>query len=121
MQQSFSSDYKVIVDTREQWPFFTKNVVRRKLDEGDYNLVPLEDKYVFERKSPIDFYGSVVQNHVRFSDMLMRARLKGKRTYIFVECPMDVFFEKRFRGGDVLRMKPVVLRRIVGTMEEKYL
>ena len=119
-QQVFASEYKVIVDTREQAPLFMHRIIRRKLDEGDYNLVPLEDKYIFERKASMDMYSSITHNHIRFFNMLLRSRLKGKRAYIFVECPAEDFFEKRFRGGSMLKMKPVVLRKIVATMEEKY-
>jgi len=111
---------KIIVDTREQLPLFTHNIISRKLDEGDYNTEFLLDKIVIERKSPADLYGSIVQGHVRFLDEIMRSRFMDKKIYIVVECTKEQFLNKEWEGAYYCKLSSKVLASIISTIEDKY-
>lgn len=112
---------KIIVDTREQKPLFRgKNTIRRKLDEGDYNIEALEKYIIIERKTLEDLYGSIIKGHIRFADELNRARLKNKKIYVVVEGLKQDFLTKNFPGGYYCKLNPKVLAKIISTMEEKY-
>ena len=113
----------IIIDTREQKPLWdpTKfNVKRLKLDEGDYTTEDLLDKAHIERKSGIDLYGSLIQNHKRFSAEIQRAIEKDLSFAVFVECSLEEFVKKKFYGGYRLKVKTKVLRKIVKTFTERY-
>ena len=115
------NNFKVIIDTREQKPLFGgEHTIRRKLDEGDYNIEALEDKIIIERKTPEDLYGSIIGGHIRFADELTRARIKGKKIYVVVESTKKCFISKEWDGGYFCRVAPKVLAKIISTMEEKY-
>jgi len=91
-----------------------------KLSVGDYTTDELIGKAHVERKSPNDLYGSLIQNHERFRAELIRARTSGIRLAVFVECPDEIFYMKKFRGGYKLKTAPRILRQIVSTMADKY-
>jgi len=113
----------IIMDTREQkplWPLEDFNVIRKKLDEGDYTTEELFNKAHIERKSGIDLYGSIIQGHVRFRKEIMRALDKKLKFAIFVECPEETFYRKRFPGAHRLQTPGSKLRQIVKTMTNKY-
>ena len=113
----------IIVDTREQKPIWDPNdpdVLLVKLDEGDYTTTELMNKAHIERKSGIDLYGSIIQGHTRFRNVLKRANEKRLKLAIFVECEEEVFMKKKFKGGFRLKTPPATLRKIIGTIERKY-
>lgn len=113
----------IIVDTREQRPLWDPDrfeVVKQKLDEGDYTTDELLNKAHIERKSGIDLYGSIIQGHKRFRAEIQRALDKGLKFAIFVECPEETFFRKRFKGGYRLKASTTQLRKMIATMKEKY-
>lgn len=114
---------KIIIDTREQKPLWTPdkfNVEIRKLDEGDYTTLELLGKAHIERKSPADLYGSIIQGHERFRKELIRANDKGLKLAVFVECPEEVFYKKRFPMGRQLKTPGRVLKKIINTIKIKY-
>jgi len=112
---------KIIVDTREQKPleFEGHEIVRKKLDEGDYCVEELKEYIVMERKSLQDFYGSIVQGHGRFKNELVRSRLQSKTFYLFLEGTLKEFYSLKWSGRR-LRMRIPVLIKIVCTLENKY-
>jgi len=113
----------IIVDTREQKPLWSVkdyDIIRRKLDEGDYTTECLFNLAHAERKSAIDFYGSLVQGHERFVREINRAIEKDLDFAIFVECSEKKFINKRFEGGIRLKMPAVTLAKIVKTFQEHY-
>lgn len=113
----------IICDTREQkllWDPLKFNVIKKKLDEGDYTTEELYNKAHIERKSGIDLYGSIIQGHARFRKEIMRAKEKNIKFAIFVECPEETFYRKRFAGGYRLQCSSNQLRSVLGTMKEKY-
>jgi len=114
---------KIIVDTREQRPLWDPayfNVIKKKLDEGDYTTEALFNKAHAERKSGIDLYGSIIQGHKRFVREIQRAAEKKIKFAIFVECPKETFFRKRFKGGYRLQCSSGQLRQMITTMTKKY-
>lgn len=113
----------IIMDTREQLPLWDPtvfNVIRKKLDEGDYTTEELFNKAHIERKSGIDLYGSILQGHARFKREILRAIEKEIKFAIFVECPEEMFYNKRFKGGYRLKGSTKQLRKIIATMKERY-
>ena len=113
----------IIIDTREQLPIWDEinfKLIRKKLDEGDYTTEKLYNIAHIERKSPIDFYGSLIQGHKRFSAEIQRAIEKDLTFAIFVECTEKKFKSMRFKGGARLQMKPATLAKIVDTFRERY-
>lgn len=113
----------IIVDTREQKPLWNpeaSGVLQIKLDEGDYTTTDLIGFAHIERKSGNDLYGSMIQGHVRFREELRRALEKKIKLAIFVECPKEVFVNKRFRGGFRLKAEPKQLRKMITTISDRY-
>lgn len=113
----------IIIDTREQLPLWDDinfKVIRKKLDEGDYTTEKLYNIAHIERKSPMDFYGSLIQCHKRFSKEIQRAIEKDLSFAIFVECSEKKFTSMRFKGASRLRMLPGTLKKIVDTFQERY-
>lgn len=109
----------IIVDTREQLPLFKNNVIRFKLEVGDYSTLTLRHIFCIERKSPQDLYGSLIQGHVRFMNEIFRAGRRGVQLVIFVECSYEVFTAMSFHGGHRLKMAPATLKKIVDTTIER--
>jgi ERCC4-type nuclease len=61
-------DFKIIIDTREQVPFFAQSsfAQRGTLKSGDYSIFGHESEIAIERKSIQDLYGSCAQGRARF-------------------------------------------------------
>jgi ERCC4-type nuclease len=113
----------IIIDTREQKPLWDPKkfkVLVQKLDEGDYTTDLLLNKAHAERKSAIDLYGSLIQNHKRFAEEIQRAIEKDLSFAVFVECTEKNFIAKKFDGGFRLNTQPEVLAKIVGTFTKRY-
>jgi ERCC4-type nuclease len=113
----------IIIDTREQKPLWNSKkvrVIRKKLNEGDYTTEELLNKAHAERKSGIDFYGSLIKNHKRFSAEVQRAIEKDLSFAIFVECTEEVFVSKRFKGGSRLKCDVDTLKKIIKTFSSRY-
>jgi ERCC4-type nuclease len=113
---------KIIVDTREQQPLWSgENIIRRKLDEGDYATTTTEPHIAIERKNPGDLYGSILKGHERFKREILRAKQKNKEFHIFVECNKEYFISMRWKPrGIKLFGKPKMLAAIINTMETKH-
>jgi ERCC4-type nuclease len=112
---------EIIIDTREQLPltFTGHETIRRKLDEGDYNIEELEDKIVIERKSLPDLYQSITSDHQQFKKEILRARDKGKTFYIFIEGTLQDFYFLSWSDRP-LKITPAILEKIITTMKQRY-
>jgi len=113
----------IIIDTREQLPLWDPinfEVIRQKLDEGDYTTEKLYNIAHIERKSALDLYGSLIQGHKRFSREIQRAIEKDLSFAIFVECTEKKFTSMRFKGAYRLKTLPSTLKKIVDTFQERY-
>lgn len=112
---------QIICDTREQNPLWTgEDVLRRKLDVGDYTTIALEGRLHIERKASDDFYSTLFTqyNHERFKREFARAQAAGTRLVIYVECPKHAFIGKRFPGGWRRNIKPATIAKVISTFEE---
>lgn len=111
----------IIVDTREQLPLWShRQIINRKLDVGDYSTTLLENKFHIERKSPQDLYGSIIQNHVRFRKMLVRAKVNNIKVVVYVESGKNFFLEKKFPQGDKRKLSTETLTKILHTICERH-
>jgi ERCC4-type nuclease len=109
----------IIVDTREQLPIFKNNVIKYKLEVGDYSTMNLRHTFAIERKSGQDLYGSLIQGHVRFMNEIYRAVRLGIQLVIFVECSYEQFTSKKFQGGTRRAMSCDKLKKILDTTIER--
>ncbi len=61
-------DFRIVIDSREQEPYtFACEVVKAKLDAGDYSVAGFEQRVAVERKSLRDFVGTVIHDFDRFA------------------------------------------------------
>ena len=69
---------QIVIDTREQLPYTFRAInpppdtIRKALASGDYSIEGFEDQIAIERKSKVDFYGSVGRGRRRFEAELER-------------------------------------------------
>ncbi len=88
----------IVIDTREQHPYvFSNQVVRRKLDAGDYSIEGFETVAAIERKELNDYVQTVIYQKERFKKemaKLAQYRLKA----IVVEASMADIFAGRYEG-----------------------
>lgn len=75
---SIKAGMNIIVDTREQKPWFAStkehSVIKKKLDCGDYSIEGYESKFGVERKSLTDAYGTLGAGRARFIRMLEKTK-----------------------------------------------
>lgn len=92
---------RVIVDTREQTPWSFEGqgfeLVRAKLDSGDYSLDGLETRVAIERKSLDDWTGTVLRDRSRFYRELERLRAFDFRCVI-VEAGVREIMAGRYKS-----------------------
>ena len=84
-----STDFTIIIDTREQqpWTFNNHTVANRKLDTGDSSIEGLENILCIERKkSASEFANNIVES--RFKDVLMRMN-QLKYSFILLEFDLE--------------------------------
>lgn len=94
---------KIVTDTREQLNldftgFKDVEVVRTKLDAGDYSLVGYESLITFERKSVQDLVGTLIGGHERFLRELERMQ-NYKERYILVEHSPAILYSYCVKHG----------------------
>lgn len=113
---------RILADTREQKPMWSGlNCKCVKLEVGDYTTELLLDSFHIERKSPQDLYSTIIGiNHVRFRNELIRAKTRGTKLVLFVECSREIFIRLKFDGGRFRKMKSETLRKVIETIESKY-
>jgi ERCC4-type nuclease len=111
--------YEVVVDSREQSPWWVDNVVRKKLDTGDYSIVGFEDCFALERKSMADFAQTLTKGHKRFQQELARAT-ELRYFAIIIEEPYNALLQKKWRGSAFTRVSGAALCAIANTLRVKY-
>lgn len=111
----------IIADTREQEPLWLPPLCSKEaLIVGDYTTNKLKRKFIIERKSPGDLYGTITKGHERFKREIKRAIENKIKMVVYVECSRLNFVEKRFPGGAKRKYPGTGLDRIVRTLEIRY-
>jgi len=89
------------VDTREQtpWEFGGQEILRTKLDQGDYSLEGLEHLVSIERKSLPDLAGSITKGRDRFMREIERLRDHVKWPIIYIECSRQDIDDRKYRSA----------------------
>ncbi len=89
----------IVVDTREQTPYTFSmfdggkvEIVRKKLDAGDYSLAGHEHEIAIERKTHADAYHCLGKGRKRFRCEIDRL-LGHKYAAIIIECSLQKFIE----------------------------
>lgn len=93
----------LIQDTREQLNldftgFKGVEVIRTKLDAGDYSVSCYENQITFERKSVQDLVGTLIGGHERFLRELERMK-SYKEKYILIEHSPAILFSYCLKHG----------------------
>lgn len=114
-----ATNYKIVVDTREQKPLWTSNVVVHKLDVGDYSIDGLTNDVAIERKSLPDLFGTLGKGRERFKRELERAQ-KLKYFAIVIDGTIQQCLNKDFEGGYQIKMRGDVVLKILCTLSVKY-
>ena len=88
--KSLPKDATLIIDTREQYPLDIK--MQFKVDTvntGDYAIAdPYDKKIYIERKSMMDFMGTLSKDLGRFNREIERAKENSAYLVVLIECPM---------------------------------
>jgi len=123
-----SEEYKIIVDSREQKPLFTKNVIKKCLKTGDYSFQikgkDYDNTFIIERKSSTDLVQSLNKGHERFKKELERAQ-NIKYFFIIVEESYYALRTMKYKGAEYLNNKTLSYtinktRKIIQTLRIKY-
>jgi len=129
----------IIIDTREQTPFFKEApedviLLRRKLDTGDYSIKGFENSITIERKEVSDFVSSLTHERDRFERELERM-IPMERKYIVVESTWGMvtsyatkglkktekgFRTVKFKKGHTFNVAPDTLFQSVVALTLKY-
>jgi len=112
-------DYTIIVDSREQKPLFTKNVICKKLDVGDYSIKGYENKIAIERKSLIDLFNTLGKGHKRFKKELERSQIYDYFA-IVIDGSYTKCVKKDFPDSYYSKMRGYVITSILFTLHLKY-
>jgi len=117
------SKYTIIVDTREQLALFKTNIIRKKVDTGDYSIiykdVDYSNKIAIERKSMGDLFFTLSAGHKRFKNELHRA-LDLEYFAIVIDGSYSDCIYKQFPGANMTRMRGNVISSILFTIHMKY-
>lgn len=89
----------VIVDTREQQPYHFKEekniqIVKEKLDSGDYALKGHTDKIIIERKTLTDLFVVIGNGRNRFKNELERLKNSCEFPILLIEGSVSDIFDK---------------------------
>lgn len=116
--------YSIVVDTREQLPLFHGNtlVSNEKLDYGDYKIFNNVKEVYFERKSIVDFIGTLSSGLSRFKNELDRARENNHYLVICVEGLLSscMTFNKSSFIYSKIRVTPQYIFRHVRDLLQEY-
>lgn len=113
--------FNIIVDTREQKPLWSGLECNKLcLLVGDYTTDRLNNKFIVERKSPGDLYGTITRGHPRFKREIKRAIENNIQLVVFVETDRLSFINKKWPGGAKRLYPSTGLDRIISTLIQRY-
>lgn len=110
---------KIVVDNREKLPLWTEDVVKKKLDVGDYSIVDYEELISVERKNMLDLFSTVGGDHARFKRELKRAE-KLDFFAVVIENDITSCIYKNFDGAAYTQMEGTTVLKIMITLLMKY-
>lgn len=84
--------FKVVIDSREQYPYKFRYSIVKGLEAGDYSIEGLENRIAVERKSKQDAYASLGTGRARFERELKRLS-HYEYAAIVIECDLLSFLE----------------------------
>lgn len=125
--EQFCEENTILVDTREQTPFFVTAVhvgqkvlrlhtERATLKTGDYSLKNLCDIIAVERKSRTDFWQSITRERERFEREVERLS-KFKYKCVVVEGDLDSCISAPLYGR---KISPLAVSATVASWNVKY-
>lgn len=108
---------KIIIDTREQLPysFYGNDVIRKKLDTGDYSIEGFEDTFAVERKSLSDYLKSITHERDRFEREVKR----GEKMEEF-EVVIEATEEEVRQGNYYSNVAPLSAINTASAWEDRY-
>ena len=109
------TNYNITIDTREKIPLQFKDSITKTMNVGDYSgeINGIQLPVCFDRKSPNDAFGTLVQGHERFKREIERAKEQGIKLIMIVECSYTDFINKRFKGAKFSQIPITTLTKIV--------
>lgn len=112
-------DVEVVIDSREKDPLPFKKSKTKKLDFGDYTLLPSEYTYTHvERKSFEDFASSITNNYKRFLRELERC--KSVDCFLFIVVETDITNISLFNNNSYKRFNMEYVFHKMRKIESKY-
>lgn len=103
----------MVIDTREQQPYWDVRTIRTALVVGDYTTLKLWGKFHIERKSLEDLCGTITKGHLRFKKELIRAKHHGIKLLLVVDGTKDNFLHKKFKRGMERKIEGETLVKII--------
>ncbi|MDZ4786283.1 MAG: ERCC4 domain-containing protein [bacterium] len=117
---------KIIVDSREQKPLSFNNSVIEAVNVGDYALTKPYDKKIYvERKSLLDFIGTLTKDLGRFEREIERA-VKDKSYIVMLvendinDCLGFTFLAKKYIGLRYVKTTPAHVFKNLRDLLQKY-
>lgn len=119
MTNTTEKDMVLVVDTRESLPWWTEDVITKKLDFGDYSIEGMESEFAVERKSMADLVGTLTGGHERFRRELERAQ-SARFFAVIVEGTYEDLIAQKWTGARYTKVKGFWVAGIVDTLRVKY-
>jgi len=110
MDRTMETDFRIIVDTREQEPFgFDCQTLRKKLEAGDYSVQGFEAVVAVERKSLSDFVGTAIHDMARF-----RAEMENLSGYEAAAVVIEADLDRVLRGLESATLRGASPESVLG-------
>lgn len=120
----FPSGFIIIIDTREQLPLFTTpieglEIIRKKVDYGDYTIKGFEPYFAIERKMMSDFYGYIGREREK-TVIKMKAFEKIIQANGFVGLVIEASEEEVYAGYGYSKVSPETARQALASFRIRY-
>lgn len=118
------SGFIIIIDTREQLPLFTNppdglEVIRRKVEWGDYSIKGFEKYFAIERKMMSDFYGYIGREREK-TVKKMKAFERMVQANGFVGLVIEASEEEVYSGYGYSKVSPETARQALASFRIRY-
>lgn len=120
----FPSGFYLIVDTREQLPLFTNpieglEIIRRKVDYGDYTIKGFEEYVAIERKQMSDLYSYVGKEREK-TIVKMKQFEKMVQANGFVALVIEASEEEVYSGYGYSKVSPEAVRQSLASFRVRF-